>query len=310
MSPDLFPPLSHRLELAFVQCFAAFVRVLPPWSLRWAGWFLGLLAYGVMGRRRQVSLRNLRLVFPGRREREIRSIGRRSFVRLARTLLESVGGALLSKEGGLHGVEVHGLEELENAVAGKNGVVLVAGHLGNWELLGAATAGLGYRHLCVSKPLKNRSLDHWLKERRAAVGIDVIPSVPSSIWRLMDHLESGGIVSLVTDQDARSKGVGVRFLGQPASAHRGAATLALAIGCPIVVGTIVRNDSGRGHKIRYRKQRMPEVTGDTEVDVQRVTQGFMELLEDSILEHPEDYLWAHNRFKTRMAPKSSQTEMT
>jgi KDO2-lipid IV(A) lauroyltransferase len=164
-------------------------------------------------------------------------------------------------------------------------------------LLGAVTAQLGFRHLTVAKRLKNPAVTEWIGRMREESGMEVAWVDQDVTMRLMERLEQKGIVSMVTDQDARSRGVKVRFLGQEASAHRGAALLALSGGSAIVVGTIVRTVDGRHHEIEYTRVQPPEPTGNLEADVVALTQSYTDILSAKILEHPADYLWAHDRFK-------------
>ena len=65
----------------------------------------------------------------------------------------------------------------------------------------------------------------------------------------------------------------------------------------MIVGTIVRTVDGRRHEIEYTRVQPPEPTGNLETDVTALTQSYTDILSAKILEHPEDYLWGHDRFK-------------
>jgi lauroyl/myristoyl acyltransferase len=132
--------------------------------------------------------------------------------------------------------------------------------------------------------------------------MEVLWSDEGASVRLMERLEAKGLVSIVTDQDPRSRGVQARFLGRPTRAHRGAATLALAADCPVVLATIVRLGNGRRHQIEYSRIDPPSPAGRMEADVAALTQAALDRLSRKILEHPSEYLWAHDRFKEARRP--------
>lgn len=291
--------LRYRLEAAALQCCEGVVRRLPErwwWPL---GRALGGAGFRLFPGRRRVALGNVRACLPALSEAEAREVALESFRRLAWTFLEILGGALSPRAEPLRRVELLGLDDLEAAVKEGRGVVLVAPHLGNWELLGAVTAQLGFGPLTVSKRLKNPYVSEWMRRRREEAGVEVLWAEKASSMALLERLEQRGIIAMVTDQDARSRGVEVQYLGRTASAHRGAAMLALAADSPIVLCSIVRTGDGRRHEIEYTRLRAPAPSGRLEEDVLSLTQAYTDRLGERVLKHPADYLWAHNRFKNR-----------
>jgi Kdo2-lipid IVA lauroyltransferase/acyltransferase len=288
--------IRYRIEASAARAVAALATRVPEPAWPALAASLGTLVYAAAAGRRRVALRNLAHVYPGLALPVRQRIARQSFVRLVLGALEVLGGAL--RPGGALGrVEARGVDVLQAAQAAGRGIVLVASHLGNWELLGAATAQLGFPHRTVGKRLGNPLLTEWIGQERVAAGMQIEWAGVNATMRLMQHLEQCGVVSLVTDQDARGKGVAVSFLGLPVSAHRGAATLALLASSPVVAATIVRDADVRRHRIEYTRVRTPEPTGSLAEDVARLTQAYTDHLGARILKHPEDYLWAHNRFK-------------
>lgn len=293
----MFRSLRHRLEHAALRACEAVVSRLPESAWAPVAGALGAAAFWLFPKRRRVALANVRACLVGLSEPMIQSLARESFRRLALTFVEILGGALGPKGQPLRRVEIRGLEALEDAVKEGRGVVLVAAHLGNWELLGAVTAQLGFGPLGVSKRLKNPYVGDWVRKRREEAGIEVLWADRASSMLLLERLEQRGIIAMVTDQDARSRGVPVQYLGRPASAHRGAAMLALAADSPIVLCSIWRTGDGRKQEIEYTRLRSPEPTGRLEEDVARLTQAYTDRLGEQVLKHPADYVWAHNRFK-------------
>ena len=108
------------------------------------------------------------------------------------------------------------------------------------------------------------------------------------------------MVAMLSDQDAHESGIVVKFFGQPASTPAGAAIFARKTGCPIVSGYIVRNPDGITHTGYVRNVALPCQIENSEQDIQNLTQFFTDTLEEGIRKHPEQYFWAHRRFKSTL----------
>ena len=101
------------------------------------------------------------------------------------------------------------------------GVILLTGHYGNFELLGAL---LGRMHPVdfIVKPLSNPAMEAWLVDLRRRSGVGLLP-IGSGVRRVFASLRANRWIAMVADQDARRHGVFVPFLGRPASTPIGPA---------------------------------------------------------------------------------------
>jgi KDO2-lipid IV(A) lauroyltransferase len=193
---------------------------------------------------------------------------------------------------------VVGLEILEEAVAEGQGVVLVTGHFGNWEIGGASLAAWGIPMDVIARRQRNSLFDNDINRARERLRMRVMERGEAK-RKVLRSLREGRVVAFVGDQNARRGGIFVEFLGRPASTARGAAFFALRTGCPLVAAFIHRK---RGLPQRYllNIRRLPtHPSGDMEADVRRLTQAHTELLEEQVRENPEQYFWQHRRWKTR-----------
>ena len=102
------------------------------------------------------------------------------------------------------------------------------------------------------------------------------------------------------DQDAGSDGVFVDFLGRPASVFRGTAYLAYRLGCPIIVGHIIRRADGK-HHVTFEQPITADPAWDEATAVSHMTEAHVRILERVIRTAPEHYWWLHRRWKTRPA---------
>jgi len=183
--------------------------------------------------------------------------------------------------------------------------VVVTGHLGNWEVAGAALSARGIPLDVVAKGMANRRFGEDLEATRRRLGMRVVDMAvaPREVLR---SLRAGRVVALVADQNAREQGIFVPFFGVPAATFRGPALFALRAGAPIFMGTCVR-EPGRPHRYRARAERIDvTASGDLDADVLRLTEAHTAALERAVRQTPEQYFWQHKRWKTRPPPASLQ----
>jgi KDO2-lipid IV(A) lauroyltransferase len=190
---------------------------------------------------------------------------------------------------------VHGLDAMRAAVEARTGVVIVTGHLGNWEVGSACLAARGLEMDVVMQRQSNPLADAAINANRERLGIHPIDRRHAAKLGLRT-LRQGRILGFASDQDARSGGIFVPFFGRPASTHRGPALLALRTGAPLFAATGLRAPDGR---YDCRLQRI-EVSreGDPDGAVARLTSAYTAVLEAAIRSAPEQYLWQHRRWKS------------
>ena len=150
----------------------------------------------------------------------------------------------------------------------------------------------------VVQSFKNPLQQRYITESRAKVGLHLHPR-RGGIRGLARALARGCVGLQAVDQNQRRRGVFVPFFGRLASTERSAATLAVRKGYPIMVGSCRRVGRGFRFKTHIDALIYGEATGDTEADVERLVRRINERLEQHILAAPEQYLWIHNRYRTR-----------
>jgi len=285
---------SHPFEALLVRALRGGVRAMP-WrrSLR-LGSALGDVARA-LGIRRAVAEANLASAFPDRSPHERARILADHYRQLGQVACEYARlGELVRAPAGQVIAEARGLEHLEEARRGGRGAILLTGHYGNFELVGA---WLGQRHPVdfVTKPLSNSAVDAMRIRMLAEAEVGFIPLGPG-VRRVFAALKKNRWVAMVADQDARDHGVFVPFLGRPSSTPVGPAALALRTGAPIVMGFATRREDGRHDLDVIPPLEMP---GPDEADaVHALTARHAACLEAWVRKHPEMWLWLHRRWKT------------
>ena len=107
----------------------------------------------------------------------------------------------------------------------------------------------------------------------------------------IDTWKENKILGLVSDQDAKSKGIFVNFFDKPASTHTGAAKFHINTGAPMIFGLCIQTG------FQKYKIELISVSG-TKNNVENITQEFTAILENIIRKYPEQNFWFHNRWKT------------
>jgi len=296
-------PLGKRIKytsLYFFVRFLIFLSNLLPRTvwLTFCGW-LGRLAYAVSPKPRERTIYHLSLAFGKEKStQEIVALSKRVFVMLGKN-----GGDILRslKVRTLEDLNkfliTEGLENYEKAFAKGKGVMFLTSHLGAFDLQITNMALRGLKPNIIGTALKDERLNELLWQYRNAYGAVAIERGKESM-RLFKVLKSGGSIAILIDQDTKVKSRFVDFFGMKAATPIGATILALRTGAAVVPTYIYLGDDGMQHM-----QILPEIplliTGDEETDLVVNTQNFTNFTEQIVREHPEQWVWMHERWKTK-----------
>jgi len=289
--------LSHPFEYLLTIVLVRLSQVLPHETALRFGDSLGGFTFSVARLRRRVVLENLKNAFPDKDGSELLRIARDTYRNLAMSLVEYARLPVTSEEELRERITFKGLESLDEALRCSKGAVLVTGHFGSWELMGASLRALGYPVNFLVGEQKNKSVDDLMNQLRRSKGIGII-KMGASMRRVLEALKKNQFVAMLSDQDAGSHGVFVDFLGRPASTPFGPASFALRTGACLIAGFILRQDLTH-HLVVLEGPVLPNRSGDKETDVTRFTQAYTNLVEKYVREKPDHWLWLHRRWKTR-----------
>lgn len=296
------PRLKDRVEHGLVVLAeAALVRVPEPLANAF-GSALGWLAGSVLGIRRRTVEANLERAFPERSGPWRRKVAAQTYRHFGREAVSLLRFQRLSASEIQERTEVRGLEYLEEPISRGSGVIVLAGHFGNWEVAGASATARGIGVDAVARRQANSLFDGYMERVREQLGMGVVYRERAAREVLKRLKGSPQVVAIVADQNAGEAGVFVDFFGSPASTVRGPGVLALRADAPVV---FVDPRRLSGSRARYRIEFVPlryEPSGDLEEDVRRLTAAYMKQLEAAVREEPAQYFWFHKRWKTRPHP--------
>ncbi len=159
-----------------------------------------------------------------------------------------------------------------------NGVLVLTGHFGNWEV--ATVAGIrnypevrGRFHFVRRADQAALARLRWSSRRFSQAGFGVIAK-RGSLERIVSLLERGDIVVFPFDQYAGgADGIDVEFFGEPAGTFRSLAVIALATGAPVLPAACWREPDGR-HVFRFENP-VPVVDVDNvNESIRRTTRAY------------------------------------
>lgn len=290
------PTAAHLAEYAAVR---GVIRGLDALSWRRAsalGARLGALGYRPFGIRGDVVERQIAAAFPERDAAWVRETARASYESLGRTFIET---ALLSRVGreqvlGLF-TGADGWEHVERAMAAGRGLILVTGHLGNWELGGAYLAARGVPLDAIARRMANPLFDGYVTRTRSRIGMRVVHDA-DAVRRTPRALREGRAVAFLFDQGVLGlASTFVPFFGRPAKTPRGPAVFALRLKVPVVFGVAIREPDGR-YRMVLEEVRVEE-TGDRDRDTDAIVAAYTGTLEKYVRRAPGQYFWHHRRWR-------------
>ncbi|MBN1164412.1 MAG: lysophospholipid acyltransferase family protein [Candidatus Krumholzibacteriota bacterium] len=289
--------IKHRLELAGVYFMLALPALLPlKLAVKMGGW-LGVLAFDLFRIRRRVSLDNLRRAFGDRYgERERIKIARRSYVNFAKSMVEFASVRSISREKLRKLVALRGREQVDEVLSRGKGALIVTGHFGSWEFLGAAAVAHGMPASFLVGDQSNRLVDDLMNKIRAHAGIGLI-SRGVGARGIFTALKNNRMVAMLSDQDARKAGIFVDFFGIPSSTYPGAAQFAYRAGTPIIFCYIVRNKD-ESHEVFFLPPLEVNQDAAKQEEILRLTAAHVQALEECVTRYPDHYFWPHRRWKT------------
>ncbi len=290
------PTLVHRIEYGALRAFSGVLSLFRiDEAARAAGAFTEL-GYAPLGIRRGVTERQIAAAFPEWSAEKVEETARESYRNLGRVAIEAT---LLSRGTAKDVLDVFNPSPswsvVESALAQGRGVILIAGHLGNWELSGAYVAARGVPVHPIARGMSNPLSDAYFRRTRERLGMHIMHD-QEAVRRVPRVLREGHTVGFLSDQATVGlASTFVPFFRRPAKTPRGAAVFALRGDYPVVMIHAIRMPNER---YEFMAEEIPVThTSDRERDVDDVMLRFSEALERMVTRFPGQYFWQHRRWK-------------
>ncbi len=265
----------------------------------WSFAHLSGLAYRLLGRVRNKTHQHLKIAFGNQwGEKKITATAKASFHAMGKNVADACRIPDLVHKGLDHYIRVKGKEHLERVLARGNGAIGISGHIGCWELLGAALAK-DHPFAVIGARIYDPRLDKLLVEKRQQAGYRSIPRTMQGTRDIFRWLKSGKMIGILIDQDTRVEGEFVDFMGKPAYTPVGPVVFAERTGAGIVPMAIHMNKDFT-HTVEISPEILLQKTGDKKADRVENVLRCSKAVEKFIMENPTQWVWMHERWKTQV----------
>lgn len=251
------------------------------------------------------ALDHLAHAFPEMPETERRRIARAMWGNLGRVAAETVQLDRLTAGRARYELADGARAVLERADAG---AVLTSLHTGNWEVVIEAPNLAGLVSTGVYQTVRNPHVDAWLLSLRAPLYPGgLLVKGPEAARQMLGRLKRGEVIAVLGDL-RESSGVQVPFFGRPAYANPFPAMAARMTGVPLIAGRVRRLPESR-FVIDVVEVPVPQ-TADRRADAEAGTAALHAQFESWIREAPDEWMWAHRKWKTKQARRRAERSRT
>ena len=253
----------------------------------------GPLVHRFSRREREVTEINLGEVYPARSAAERRRLTRESLTHSTATMLE-LGFAWMGDPERVEAsiLAVHGRELLDEARAEGRGVIVLAPHFGNWEVLNFWLSSR-FPFTAMYEPPKIAELDAVTRAGRERMGASLVPTNPRGVAALLKALKRSEAIGILPDQEPDwGSGVFAPFFGRPAYTATLLPKLVARTEARVVTG-VARRIPGRGFELHF----LPADTRVTSPDEAESATGVNACVEAAIALDPAQYQWEYKRYR-------------
>ncbi|UWX61635.1 lysophospholipid acyltransferase family protein [Chryseobacterium oranimense] len=264
------------------------------------------LNYYLVGYRKKVITQNLKNSFPEKTEEEIRMIRKKFYLNFSDYLVETIKSFSISETESRVRMQHINQEVFHEAKAEGKNVIMLAGHVFNWEWMNAFARIIPQKHCHpVYRKVNSDFWENQMKRVRNKFGNEALEAneVIMNIFRSKNDGESAYM--FVADQTPHVAHVnyGLEFLHQRTPAFIGYDKLATRMDLAFIYCEMKKVKRGY-YQVNYHRI-YPEGEKFTEHEVVR---KFHQLLENTLHKHPDNYLWSHRKWKYQDSIKTFDAE--
>ncbi|WP_354001947.1 lysophospholipid acyltransferase family protein [Stagnihabitans tardus] len=277
-----------RGQDVFARAVIGLLRALPYGRrVGLGGWILRRIVGPLAGYDRRIA-KNLALIWPDLPPTEVKHITQGVCDNLGRTLAELYSPAEFKARAAASPVRGN-LEAVLEAQARGQGVILISGHFGNHDIARAMLDGRGHPVAALYRPQSNAEFDRHFSATIRAISEPLFGRERRELAGLVTHLKKGGMLGVLIDQYYHL-GEKLDFLGRPAKTSTAMASMALKYDLLLVPVYGIRQPDGVSFELVVEEP-IPHS------DPVTMTQAVNDSLAAMVRAHPEQWLWAHRRWR-------------
>lgn len=249
---------------------------------------LGIIGYYLIKKRREIALANLKLAFPDKTDNERKRIAKESYKIMSKAFISTLWFEEYLKTN----IELEDFDRFSSIKEKGNGIVVALIHMGNMEA--SLKVAEKYRVITVAKTQRNPYIDNFITESRKKMNVTLLKKSKQTSRKLVEEIEEKNVIALFSDH--RDKGSTVEFFGEKTVSPTGAINIALRHNLPLVIGYNVMHEDNTCTTY-FTKELELVKTNSFKNDVKVNTQHMINLIENIIKNHPNQWMWFHDRWK-------------
>jgi len=269
---------------------------------RGMGWVFG----SVVRHHRRDAVEALKRSLPEISDWERRQILKRMYSNLGMNVAEELRLVSLSNAYLEEHIQWEDIRPIQTVLAARKGMLVLTGHMGNWDLLCSIAPKFNYPTTIITKTIRNNAINTVWMEIRNRFGLKFVPA-HNSYRQCLSALRENEIVGFAIDQNMiDTEGVFVDFFGKQACTTPGLAYMSAQSGAAVVPVFMIRLEQGR-HLVKVLPAIPPPPDRKPET-IREFTQIYTKVMEDIIRQYPDQWIWVHRRWKTVPKDQKSATQ--
>ncbi|MDR1113089.1 MAG: lysophospholipid acyltransferase family protein [Bacteroidales bacterium] len=275
------------------------LSLLPMWALYGLAYLFYLVANYLIGYRKQVIINNLTKSFPEKSEQELRRIRWRYYRHLAQLAAEMLKMLTMSRKMLRKRYYCRNAELVNYYFEQGKSVILMSSHYNNWEWMVLSLEEQFQHHgIGIGKANSNKTFELLINRARTRYGTEVV--FADTVRDTFQHYESQHIpvtYMMLSDQSPNNidKSYKTWFLHQPSGLIYGAEYFAKKYDLPVFYYQVIKDKTGYYHIDMELITENPQDTAYGEI-----IEKYVQLLEKTICQKPEYWLWSHRRWKRKV----------
>lgn len=284
-----------KLRNFLLNIFLSFIALFPFKVLYLLSDILFFFTFYVFGYRKKIAISNIKNSFPDKNNKQVANIVKSFYHNLCDLVLEVIKSKRMSLRQLEERVQFSNIEVMDQFYREKKNVIATLGHCGNWEWTGNRMGPLlKHKGAAVYKPVKDNFFDKYLIEQRQKFINTLMIDYRKVFRTLVKIKEKFYTVFILADQSPPLSEIDffVEFLNQKTAFYQGIEKVAQSLNYAVIYLNIERYKRGY-----YRVDIKVITENASETGPGQITNEYARLLEQSIRNQPDNWLWSHKRWK-------------
>ena len=288
--------LNSAFQYWGTRAMIRFIRAIPYPAALTLGRSIGAIIWAFMPMRRRIVKIQMSSAF-GMGMENLRRLVLKVFMNQGVILVDMVRYAFLSDDQIRKTIVVEGKEHLDEARATGRGLMLITGHIGNWEILSHLSRLLGIEFCVMADVRKDARLESVADGIRARSGATILPPKGKALM-LIRELKKGRTIGMVVDKRGKPKGgLYCTVFGMPAVTNPAPAFIAIR-GNALVLPVYVVKRNGAYH-ICFSRAVDTAGFGEGKEGIQALSDFMQSWVASVVRQYPDQWFWLYSRWLTR-----------